>query len=456
MRYRVLLGLLVVALALVALVGWAVLHRATVTIDLATRHQTIDGWEATIDLPATPSDPGIGAADYDRLLDAAVDDVGINRVRLEVRSGAETGDPATDEFFDGGRTYDEWRDYRYAVINDNDDPYVIDWDGFNFVELDYHIARAVAPLRERLEARGEKLVVNLCYVAFVSGPYVHRDPEEYAEFVLATYLYLQENHGFVPDMWEVVLEPDVMEDGWTGPEMGAAMAAAGRRLREHGFTPAFVAPSTVDMSNAVPYFRDIAAVPGVVDTLTEVSFHPYRNRSQRYLRDIAAAAEEHGLQTAMLEWWFGNGTPAVLYEDLTLAGVSAWQGRSLESSVDVVDGTGDGAAYRPRAEMRIISNIYRNVRRGAVRVGARTWNPLVQPLAFVNPDGTTTVAVLTRWAATARVEGLPAGRYRISYTTDQERAEIARDVDVPEGGSLSAEIPGRGIILVTSHPDPAG
>ena len=56
----------------------------TVVIDPTTTHQTMAGWEATAwasqESPAFPNFK-------DALFDQAVDDVGINRLRLEVRSG---------------------------------------------------------------------------------------------------------------------------------------------------------------------------------------------------------------------------------------------------------------------------------------------------------------------------------------------------------------------------------
>jgi len=102
-----------------------------------------------------------------------VHDAGINRLRLEIRSGAE---------------------------NSSDT-----WSGFHFSEMDDAIERIVNPLRAVIEADGEKLYVNVNYVAFTGqikgAGYIHDDPDEYAEFILATYLHLQDKYGWVPDSW---------------------------------------------------------------------------------------------------------------------------------------------------------------------------------------------------------------------------------------------------------------
>jgi len=98
---------------------------------------------------------------------------------------------------------------RYTKINDNDDPRVINWAGFQFSSLDWKIENLVIPLKRLFEQRGMKLFINLCYVAFTGqirdGEYIHDNPDEHAEFVLATYLHMQEKYGFVPDTWEVTL-----------------------------------------------------------------------------------------------------------------------------------------------------------------------------------------------------------------------------------------------------------
>lgn len=138
---------------------------ATIEIDSSRTFQTIGGWEATIDLPDNEKgDPLLKARD--RLFDKAVDDLGLNRVRLEIRSGAESRSRSWDRYQSGELTYKEWRPFRYTTENDNDDPNVIDWSGFDFSELDQMIEQQVEPLRGRLAARGETLFVNLCYVAF--------------------------------------------------------------------------------------------------------------------------------------------------------------------------------------------------------------------------------------------------------------------------------------------------
>jgi hypothetical protein len=183
----------------------------TITVDPRITYQTITGWEA-VAFALEPDNPAF-ANFKDELFDLVVNDLGINRVRLEIRSGVESDNDNWSDYQAGTIDYPTWRSRRYATVNDNGDPCDIDWSGFHFSEMDHAIDNIVLPLKDLLQAEGEKLCVNVNYVAFTGqitggGIYIHNDPAEYAEFVLATYQHLQQKYGWVPDLWEVILEPD--------------------------------------------------------------------------------------------------------------------------------------------------------------------------------------------------------------------------------------------------------
>lgn len=442
------------AVFLFALGGIGLLKSATgtaaevrVRLDPSKTYQTISGWEATIDL-VTPGDPPPEAAYPDELLDRVVTDVGIDRVRLEIRSGAETPGDAPTRFLSGELDSESWKRERYNAVNDNDDPFVINPDGFNFDELDHHVRTVLLPMRERLARRGETLYVNLCYVSFRDGRFFQMQPEEYAEFVLATYRHLDETFGFVPDQWELVLEPDQPKSHLSGRVLGEAMVAAGRRLEQAGYTPSFAAPSVVDMSNAVPWTREILGVPGAADYLDELSYHRYRGIDRRELDRIARLAEERGLRTAMLELWFGRATAEVLYEDLTAGRNAAWQGRVVRGLMEVAaDGPDDQGRYLTyRApEVRYTRLYFTAIDRGAVRIGARSSDETAfAPVAFRNPDGTTAVVVLGRKPGTVTVGDLPPGEYEVHLVAGG-RDEITRQT-VGADGTATVTLRAKGVV----------
>ena len=301
-----------------------------ITVDPSTRYQTMTGWEATAE--GGQNDVASYPAYRARLLDLAVNTLGINRLRVEVKSGAENPVDTWAEEQSGALAAADWRCQRYATINDNADPMVINPAGFHFSELDATMNRLVLPMKALMDARGEHLYLNVDYVAFArqcsNTPYAHlNNPAEYAEFVLATYQHLKSTFNVVPDSWEVILEPDNTGGLWDGGMVGRAIVAAGDRLKAAGFTPRFVAPSTMNMTNAASYVDAMMAVPGAQQYVKELSYHRYAGVSDDALAAIASRATKYGLQTAMLEH-IGSDYQD-LYTDLTAGQNSAWQQYTL-------------------------------------------------------------------------------------------------------------------------------
>lgn len=422
-----------------------------VTINPQKSFQTISGWEVTADLADNPAAPE-WARYRDALMDHAAFDIGINRVRLEVRSGAETRSDVITKFMKGEMSFDRWKRFRYVTENDNDDPFVINPAGFNFEELDWHVRTTVLPMQKRLAARGEKLIINLCYVSFVKGQHIHMDAEEYGEFVLATYQHLDETFGFVPDIWEVVLEPDLKENGWTGKTMGEAMAAAARRLKEAGYTPSFAAPSVTDMANTVRYAQDILSVPDGAKYWSELTYHRYRHASSRTLDLIAVFAEHNNLQTGMLEWWFGNADHKILQEDLVVGNNSAWQGRALIGLMKPRGPDEDGSTLTYQDEIRFTRLYFNAFRTGAVRLDATTSDPRnVKPVAFRNADSRLAVVLDVTAPSKVDVRNFPAGEYQLDYEFVDRRHMSPATIVLDRPGSITVNMSGPGVVSIVAQ-----
>lgn len=426
----------------------------TITVDPAVTYQTITGWEATAWV-AEPGDPAFPHY-KDTLYEALLDDVGITRLRLEVRSGAENADNWA-AYQNGTIDYQTWRSRRYATINDNADPYTIDWSGFHFTEMDGAIESVVNPLRDLAAARGGSLYVNLNYVAFTGqitdGAYIHNDPEEYAEFVLATYLHMQQKYGWVPDAWEVLLEPDNVSQ-WNGTLLGRVIVATAARLEAAGFDPAFVAPSNTNMGNAVTYFDQMVAVSGVLPYLHEFSYHRYGGVSLQNLRAIASRAAQYGLATSMLEWWTDGNTYRTLHEDLKIGNNSAWQQAAVSGYFDIDASNPTNPAFAMNAKTKLTRQYYMFVRPGAIRIGAISQEEPFDPLAFVNKDGGYAVVVKCDVAGEFSVGSLPAGTYGVKYATASQF-----DVDLPDqtlrsGQLVRVSIPAAGVLTVYAKSPP--
>lgn len=427
---------------------------ADVELDVATRHQTMTGWEATAQMGQWECDPTAFSNYSDTVVDRAVNELGINRIRLELYSGTENTTDTFSRFLSGQGTFEEWRATWYQPQNDNNDPNMVEPNGFQFSHIDHQIETVITPFRQAVAARGEQLYVSLCYVDFVDSPFSHEDSaEEYAELILATFQHIEATYGWVPDGVEILLEPDVA--GWSNANVGRSLIAAGQRLQATGYTPAFTVPSHTSMWSAINAFDEIVAMPGAMQYITELSYHRYSGTGLDAAMAAADRVRQYGIKSGMLEH-IGSGIDD-LWQDLTVAQGSAWQQFTIAFcgppdtgakyyGIDQSDP--DNPVVRIEAQTRPLVQIFRHVRRGAVRHGVNTNDGSLEPMAFLNPDGKWTVIVRTPGARTFTVGRLPPGTYGVYYTTDGELAVDTGDVVVQAGQAIEVAIPAAGLITV--------
>ncbi len=453
-----LLGLFIIERLFLGLLSLPInADEVVIVIDPSIQYQTIAGWEATAQAGQMECE---GFQNYkDELFDIAAGDLGINRLRLQVKSGAENQRDFWSEFQAGTIDRPFWRGIRYSTVNDNDDPFELNWDGFNFSELDNTVENVVLPMRERVEANGEQLHINLLYVAFTKQnmpglEYHHQDPQEYAEFILTASLHLKEKYGLVPDTWEVILEPDNVSE-WDGELIGKAIVAAAERLETNGFKPAFVAPSNANMASAVKYFDKMIKVPGVEQYLLEFSYHRYGGTTSGNLKAIAERGALYQIDTAMLEHIGGDYRE--LHEDLRDGSNASWQQFTLGFC-----GEGDdGGAYftvdnkdpeNPRVQIgertRFLRQYFKFIRRDALRIGVQSTNKAFDPLVFINSNGSYVVVVLADTECAFELRGLPGGKYGIKYTTASEYDVDQPDVLLNANQSIHLSIPEAGVLTV--------
>lgn len=414
-------------------------HASTVTVDTTAHLQTMRGWEV-VDYAG---DDVASAAFYDAYiapLCSATAEAGINRIRLE-----------THHEFD-----------HVESTNDNSDPFDINWNGFDFSEFDKVVDNLCIPLKKSVEALGKQFIVNLCLVEVGSNTIgvFHQDPDEYAEFVLAHFQHMDTKYGFVPDMVEVALEPTIFEVFSNSPAtLAAALVAAGDRLKAAGYTPDFVAPSSVTLDNAISWFDVMIQEPGITEYWKEFSYHRYGDNASSKLQQIADRAVSNGMSTAMLEWWLAPNGYMTLHEDLTTTRNSAWQQGIPGSPNNDFSGWGALAMFSVEGDEHDVSLVmnprtgllrqyYKYVDLGAVRVDAATDETVVQPVAFVNPDGMNTVVLKVAAGRDVTVKGLPGGTYGITHATADSHDIDSPDVTIGDGDDLVVHMPGNGVITV--------
>jgi hypothetical protein len=415
--------------------------------------QEILGWEGTAQLGENECDPAAFMASQPELVSRLVNELGINRVRLETRSGHEN---PVDHYsaYRSSHQPSTWHPYRYQSINDNDDPGVAREGGFQFAELDHKVEVVISPMRALLAARGERLYVNLTYVDFVGAAWEQSaNPAEYAELILAAFVHLQTRHGFVPDAVEIVLEPDNTQN-WTAEAIGRAIVAAGDRLRAAGFRPAFIAPSNTNMRAALDYLNGVVSVPRVLEYLTDVAYHRYAGVSSETVANLASRANELGLRTAMLEHI--ESSYLDLHEDLRLGQNSAWQQFTL-AYCEADNGAQyyffdqnvrSGSSVVMGDRTRYLRQYFSFVRLHARRIGAVSGDSRLDPLAFRNVNGKVVVIVKATTGAPVAIRNLPPGTYGFTYTTASESFAGGSDIAVSSSGTLQVTMPAAGVLTI--------
>ena len=418
-------------------------------------YQTMSGWEATAQVGELECNQSSLAIYRQGLLDRSVNELGLDRVRVELMSGLENPVDWFTQFRNGQISFATYKQHWYDIVNDNSDPFSINPAGFQWAALDYKVDNIVTGMRQVLAARGEQLYVNLNYVDFATSAFEHSsNPDEYAELIFAAFQHLHTKYGWVPDAVEISLEPDNTPN-WTPDAIAHAIVAAGDRLKAAGYQPAFIAPSTTNAGHAVQYFDTMVQVPHVLDYLTDLSYHRYSGVSDQVIADIGARSTQYGVRTSMLEH-IGSGYED-LYQDVSVGRNSAWS----EYALAFCDKPDDGGTYynidlsTPAnpvvllgSRAKLLRQYFLFVRFGAQRIGTASGDARFAPLAWRNTNGKFVVVVKAIAGGSFQVRQLPAGTYGIKYTTPSHYDVDLADVVITTGGLVPANIPDAGVITI--------
>jgi O-glycosyl hydrolase len=429
-------------------VRMVVMTDGDVNIVPTTRHQEMVGWEGTAQIGQA------GCQSFNNyrmdLIDRLVNELGINRVRLEIRSGTENTSDWFNDFLNNPGS--NWRDRWYTPVNDNGDPSSIDGGRFYFSELDHQVDNVITPLQQALAMRGEQLYVLMCFVDFSQDNFYRHEPAEYGELMTAAYDHLQSTYGWVPDGIEIILEPDNSNANYTAQQVTSLIEGVGERMAAEGYSPDIVAPSSLNMWVGVNMLDVISQSPTAMQYLTEFSYHRYNGTGVDAAQAIAQRIQTLGIKSAMLEHI--NADINELWEDLTVANNSGWQ----QFALAFCDSSGGAAHYYEindangsfflRPESRPFAQIFRHVRRGAVRFGTDVRDGALQALAFQNANGKWVTIVRTQGAESFTVGHLPPGTYGIDYTTDAELIATLPDATIAAGETITVSIPARGLITI--------
>jgi hypothetical protein len=314
----------------------------------------------------------------------------------------------------------------------------------------------VAQFKGAVEARGDRFWLNMNVV----GNRGALQPDYYARETVAIYQHMEARYGFLPDSWEVALEPGMFRWG-SADKVATAMLATAQILENNGFrTPYFVGPSSeCGIQVAIDWFNQMARVPGALPLIKEFSYHRYCAPSDADLAHGAEIGRVNGINTSQLEHI--GATYEELHADLKLANVSAWQQYILFQPATedkgaqyyIIDNARlDAPAIRIASRTKFLRQYFRFIRPGAVRIGATSDDERVDPLAFQNASGSQVLVAKVNGGATFSVRGLPEGIYGTAYTTERDYDVNARDVAISSGEDLTVSIPATGVITIYGKP----
>jgi hypothetical protein len=446
-------------------------NATNLTVQTNQQFQVFQAWEVQVTGPdflvsgvTQRVPPGV----LSQILDDVAFDLGLNGLRIILHSAQDI-----------------------EVVNDNNDPFVINAAGFDFARP-YQISPAnpivdpvaqmqqvVLGLKSRVESRGETFYTYMSPIyQYSEFPSHWHNAEEYAELGEAYILWSRSTFGFTPTYWVIVNEPQNVF--FSSNELVNDIIALGTRLRARGI-PTKV-QTTETMTPISSFTQSVLSNATAAQYVGLVSYHGYDyntgavpNFATR--NNIRTTAQQHSLPTAMTEiccrtGWDGTYNQAIgwardIHWNLTEADSSAWQPLALMNPCSTPGCT--SGIQAPIVLEADLSRFYkfpqyyglrqysRYIRPGYRRVGVTcaactldsTVGQNIKPVAFQSPSGALVVVVFNDQAVAADISlsGLPAGTYDI--TGVDPAATTGRTYSsqtIGTGQSLSITLPSQAIV----------
>ena len=404
-------------------------HAATVTVDTAVKHQTILGWSVN------PGAPWVTPEQRDAVLDEAVNELGLTRVRWQAPNGNRV------------------RMRRWEWHNDNADPDDINWAAFNTADADRDVKTWVTPFKKRVEANGDPFDLWISPSFFVGGStgdvpaWLLHSPGEYAEFAISFIRRLKERHG-VEANYHVICNEPANNNKFRPHIVGRMIRTLGPKLKAAGLRTRIQFPDCINADHAWRFIEALRNDADVWRHVGVISYHLYGNNSARpKIREFARAKAIPSAQTEHM----GRKFPR-LYDDLVLGGASFWSIYGWGGAIRIHH---DGASFSRAREYWPLRQVMHYVRPGAVRVEARSDDATLRALAFLRERKVTTILLNDgRGARRQRVTvaGLPRGRYGVCRSV---RGRVYEELGVQTAaadGSLAIQVPPGAVLTVYPYP----
>jgi glucuronoarabinoxylan endo-1,4-beta-xylanase len=362
--------------------------QVTVSIDASNEHQTIDGF---------------GGAETWRLPPASLyptifDDLGISILRFQMFAYTESRPDQPGNML---------RD------NDNNDPFVIDWDG-----VETSAMTKFAPLLQAAQERGIKIIgTTTSPPAWMKennevetpGWFKSKFKDELVEFILIWVKGMEIFHGVHIDSVTIQNEPD-FSPPWPGCrynkfQMRDIIKLLGARFEAEGITTKIHVPDTKNFRSFQSYVKEICLDPAARKYVDRLATHPYDElfaSPDSVIQDWKAAsdlASRYGKNIWQTE--YDGGKPQKwdqaflaaqhVHNALVYGNVTAWLNYELYLTGANAGGLiGEAGPYR---KFYTLKQYYRFVRPGTIRVESDSSDMNVMVTAFSHPEKNSLVIV---------------------------------------------------------------
>lgn len=242
----------------------------SVKVNADTTYQTMQGFGATFDSLVFGGDLGdsLTTSQRERAVRAIFDDVRINTGHV----------PAVFESPAKGTLSTFFTDQ----ANDNNDPNVLDWNGF-FTGNGDQFKQKVVDIAGGPHDLYPEIRINLRYTSKWLEPLRNSDYQRFldetAEQALAAVTWWTKTYGSQPVYATLFNEPlggnSELGDSGSQQMVVDIVARAGSRLRKEGYRTSFVAPSGVTEEETLRVARAILDDPAARPYLGVIAYHPY-------------------------------------------------------------------------------------------------------------------------------------------------------------------------------------
>jgi glucosylceramidase len=390
-----------------------------VALNGGTRHQTMVGFGGDV---GPWHIQGLARSDQEQLVRAAVEDLGVNVVRMNL------------VYHEGASASDFWG------RNDDADPDAIQWPEFDFCTRPGAACNDdwqwLLPLMRQYGLDGE-------YLGLIQGPRWNGfdggssfSVEEMVENQVAALMHLRDDLGITVRWLAPFSEPGGGGIDWpiSTAQARSVVRELGARLEANGFDIRMLIPDATNVRQSIQYAQAILADDQARRHVGAIGYHPYQskdggespNPAWITLRgEIRALGQTHGLPVRMTEYATPRGLlqrANHIYNELEYANSTTYHAQHVFTSGEHDDGSGrdegggilffetDGggrlSAWGPTRFTGVaIGHYARFARPGSERIGATSDDPALRVQAFVDAsDRRLSVVAINNGTVSRRVE----------------------------------------------------